>query len=83
MKVTNDEKTVLNSVEKLNVTGDECRICLKRCNEVWQLFHQTDEEISRKLMAIAAIQVRFCWLHLRTLLVCLCFVKSQQFFFFY
>ncbi|XP_015523679.1 zinc finger protein 502 [Neodiprion lecontei] len=34
----------------------ECRICLKNCNQFWELF-QNDEDIPRKIMAFAAIQV--------------------------
>lgn len=58
MNVTNDEETAVNTVEKLEITSTDCRVCLQKCNEVWELFDRTAEDLPRKLMACAAVQVR-------------------------
>ncbi|KAG7188365.1 hypothetical protein KM043_008019 [Ampulex compressa] len=38
------------------ISGEECRVCLKRCTETCQLF-DSGFGIARKLMAVAAVQV--------------------------
>lgn len=58
MNITNDDKTVRNPVVDSQVSSQECRICYEKCNQVWQIFHPTNEEIPRKIMEFAAVQVR-------------------------
>ncbi|XP_015121878.1 zinc finger and SCAN domain-containing protein 2 isoform X2 [Diachasma alloeum] len=40
-----------------DITGEKCRTCLKKTTDIWQVF-QSDEEISSRIMACAAVQVQ-------------------------
>ncbi|XP_029164989.1 zinc finger protein 37 homolog [Nylanderia fulva] len=55
MAVSNDDVMMNNVAHAERIVGDECRICLKSCTEICQLFR--DSRIPEKLMAIAAVQV--------------------------
>ncbi|XP_077258992.1 uncharacterized protein LOC143895605 [Temnothorax americanus] len=56
MAVPSDDAMVNSTVRAERLVGNECRICLKPCTEVCQLFRD-DGGIPEKLMAIAAVQV--------------------------
>ncbi|KAL2722199.1 zinc finger protein 93-like isoform X1 [Vespula maculifrons] len=56
MELSADGRTI-KSFEDIRVNlKEDCRICLRRCNEACQLF-QNDKGFSQKLMAFAAVQV--------------------------
>ncbi|XP_012232649.1 zinc finger protein 596-like [Linepithema humile] len=55
MAVSNDDVIVNNMAHTEQLIGDECRICLKSCTEMYQLF-RNDDGILQKLMAVAAVQ---------------------------
>ncbi|XP_019697423.1 zinc finger protein 136-like [Harpegnathos saltator] len=56
MEAVNDDEMVNNLAHTERLMGNECRICLKSCTEVCELF-RNNGGISEKLMAIAAVQV--------------------------
>jgi hypothetical protein len=63
MEVSDDDVMVNNTACTERLVGDECRVCLKSCTETRQLFHDGCG-ISKKLMAIAAVQVN-CLLYFK------------------
>lgn len=56
MEVTRSEALINNEHNNGEFNGHECRICLKKSIQVWQVF-ENYEEISRKIMACAAVKV--------------------------
>ncbi|XP_034946526.1 zinc finger protein 568-like [Chelonus insularis] len=51
-----DKVSLNNLMETIEITGEECRICLKKSSSMWQVF-DNQHEIARKIMACAAVQI--------------------------
>ncbi|KAF7997324.1 hypothetical protein HCN44_005601 [Aphidius gifuensis] len=56
MEVTRSEALINNEHDNGEFNGHECRICLKKSIQVWQVFENYGE-IPRKIMACAAVKV--------------------------
>lgn len=57
MEVTSEGITVDNYFNQVEVTGQECRLCFVKSDQGLQIFQNLDE-MPRKIMACAAVQVR-------------------------
>ncbi|XP_063994180.1 zinc finger protein 135-like [Diachasmimorpha longicaudata] len=57
MEIFTPRLTTKYFLDNDDITGDECRTCLKKTTDIWQVF-QSDAEISSRIMACAAVQVQ-------------------------
>ncbi|XP_015588875.1 zinc finger protein 184 [Cephus cinctus] len=56
MEVENSGETSESLGRTVQSSGEDCRICLKKCSELLELF-ENEEDIPQKIMAFAAVQV--------------------------
>lgn len=57
MEVTSENEIIDKFIDTFELHGNECRLCLKKANQIWELF-ENDDELPKKIMACAHVQVR-------------------------
>ncbi|KAK0088853.1 hypothetical protein PV325_010450 [Microctonus aethiopoides] len=56
MEVTSENEIINRFIDTFELHGNECRLCLKKANQIWELF-ENDDELPKKIMACAHVQI--------------------------